>query len=203
MKNISLIIFILFAQQYLMAQVDKGRFMVGGTLSYQKGSINQIEFYDDPGKQEFSFSPKLGFSFSKNWIVGIIVSTDREQDAYLGPYDVPYERKNKAHGGGIFLRKFQPFSDKFGIFADLNINYRVDKSDFTIAATHVENWKQEQYSLYIAPGVYYKPIKILFVECTFGRVGYIHTTITPPDGPKTKQDGFIPSNLSVGIFFIL
>ena len=203
MKKLFTLAGILLLANCVLSQTNKGGFMIGGSVEYHPVNIHEVEFFQDMTDQQFSFNPKLGFAFSKNWIAGVTGSYIKKQDAYQVSTALSIKRKIKGQTGGLFLRRFQPFSDKFGILAELNANYSVYKYGRTFNETTSENSEQHQYSFYLTPGMYYKPLRFVFVECTFGRVGYIHTTTTPPDGPKTKQDELIPSNLTLGVFFIL
>jgi len=204
MKNIISVTFLLISVvTSSFGQLNKGKFLVGASASFLQGNMDHVEFFQDLGNQKVSFGPKLGFSFSKNWIVGAVASIDKHHDFHAVSSALSIERTTSDYSGGAFLRRFQPFNEKFGIIADFNVNYRVYKCDRTFNGSIFENSVQRQYLIFLTPGIYYKPLKRFFMESTFGRVGYAHTTVTPPDGPIVKRDELIPSNITLGLYFIL
>jgi hypothetical protein len=186
------------------AQVDKGNFMLGGTLSFSSDNTNKPSTIGEFKTTQFSFAPKFGVGLSGNWIFGGLIEVDvAHLESTTSSID---DLKNATYLAGIFVRKFFPFKNQFGFFGEGNLKYGFGKNttSFSSTGTKLEE-KLKEYSISVNPGFYFKPTQKFFIEASIGNIGYAHTTNKPDNGEEGKEGVFefsLTNNLSLGLFFI-
>ena len=193
-----------FIAQFANAQVDKGNKMLGGSVGFNNTKLDNT-FYGNLKTTHIFLSPKFGFGLSENWILGIATQYgNQKRNDNNG-----YQRVTNMYGVGVFARKFHGLNDQFGIFGEAGFNYGFGDETTTRESngnTIKEKSKQQQSSISLHPGVYFKPAKKFFVEASIGDISYTHTKNIPPDGPKQAHKVFnisLVNNLSCGLFLVL
>ena len=206
MKKITLILALLFlAFTNIKAQISKGSFSLGGSVAYEKVKIKSALEFNNVTSPDYSFVPKVGFGLSHNWMLGVLGTYDHDHVVSKGT-NFTNELESEMYRGGVFARKFFPMNQKFGVFGEANLVYGSGNTSQVTNGGPMEKWKQHSYSSAIYPGIYFKPVKNIFLEATIGKIGYEYISAIPPDGPNQKDHGFTGSflnNWSIGLFFIL
>jgi len=191
--------------QFAIAQVGKGKMLLGGAFGYEKVELHNALKHNNINSPDYSFTPRVGFGLSHNWILGILATYDRDHAISKGT-NFTNELESHMYKGGIFGRKFYPLKDRFGIFGEGNLIYGFGNTTQVTNGGPVEKWNQDLYTAAIYPGLYYKPAKNISLEATIGKISYDYIVATPPDGPKEKNKEFtftLINNLCIGLFFIL
>lgn len=100
-------------------QAQKNSILLGTDFSYKRKNT-----YDDIKTNEVTFTPVIAYEVADNWFVGAKTSLTWDKNT-SGDYQIKsYESKI-----GGFVRYYKPFSETFGIYADLGAGYQQYRSD--------------------------------------------------------------------------
>jgi hypothetical protein len=117
LKNFLVFSFVVFSF-VLNAQITSGTKYLGGSLGFNS---SKPKFEGAEANTDWTFAPEFGYFFKDNMAIGVNVGISGGT-----------EDGNDFSGfsGLVYLRKFWNASEKFHIFAGLNVTYGSDK--FTI-----------------------------------------------------------------------
>jgi hypothetical protein len=188
------------------AQIGKGQIMLGGSASISVRE-NESTGQSEQKTTRYSISPEAGLGIGKNWIIGASLGYSHLKD------EVTTTSSGKAtantYSGGLFARKFHPFNDKFGLYAQVNAEYGFGKGKNTYSSTFADPVKYDITTLAanMQPGLYFNPGKKIILEATFGVLGYSSTKYDfKTNFNDTESKGFdvsISDGLSLGFKVIL
>jgi hypothetical protein len=99
------------------AQIKKGSFLFGGSLSYGSEK-SQISSYSEIKLKSVGIAPAFGWAVRDNLVFGLDLEyLSLDTDASNSP-------ENSAKGGGVFLRKYWLLGNRFYVFAQLRTGAR-------------------------------------------------------------------------------
>ncbi len=192
----------LFGTQFAKAQVQKGNFLVGGTL----GVNSTTEKVDGSDNKEtsttFTISPKAGYALSDKWMVGVFVGssfgTNKDK---VG--EVTTKSKHTMIAPGIFVRNYCQIADsKVFFMSEANVSYGFGNDK----AGDVKTYKYSTISANVVPGISYLVGKRLMLEGQFGGLGYRNETkTTEATDAKLKTSEFafnFTKEFTVGVAFL-
>jgi hypothetical protein len=168
------------------AQITKGSTFVGGQISVSKskskGGISAQE------TSSFSFSPAIGTAIKQNLIAGIDLSYGHwEYEPAFSPV-----QKSNNYGGGFFLRRYVPISNRFLFFAQGRAGYGHSKTESN-SGTYQSSTESNGASLSFYPGVSFALSKVLHIEAGFNNMavlGYSHATSKQTGSPDQSSNSF-------------
>ncbi|WP_109695187.1 outer membrane beta-barrel protein [Chitinophaga deserti] len=192
----------LFGTQFAKAQVQKGNFLVGGSV----GINSKTEKVDGSDNKEtatkFTISPKVGYALSDKWMVGVFVDgTFNSTKDKVG--EVTSKTKGNMIAPGIFVRNYCQIADSKVFFtSEANVAYGFGSKK--VGDTKVS--KTTGINANLMPGISYLVGKRLMLDGQFGGLSYLNTTEKmEATGAKNKTStidfNFIKS-FSVGASFL-
>ena len=157
----------------------------------------------------FGLSPYYGRVFADYTIIGIqgnFNSQSLESTQRIGASDITNnEDKSTALGGGLFLRRYFPASEKFGAFIEGNINYArltseneflfaLAVSDGVVTQTSTASLESKGHRLAVGMdlGLYFFPLPQLSIETRLGNL-----TIAYEDVEITRSETNAGGNVVV------
>jgi hypothetical protein len=204
-RIILLSIAILLFAAITKAQITKGSTFIGGQISFSKSKTKS-----DTNAQEgssFSFSPAIGIAIKQNLVAGIDLNYGHsEYDNGMSPV-----QKNNNYGGGFFLRRYVPISNRFLFFAQGRAGYGHSKAENN-SNTYQSSSESNGASLSFYPGVSFALSKVLYIETGFDNLAvlsYSYGTSKQTGSPDQTSNNFAFStgvtgtNLSFALRFII
>ncbi len=192
----------LFGTQFAKAQVQKGNFLVGGTLGFNS-TTNKTDGVD--GKYTASniiLSPKAGYALSDKWMVGVFVDgTFGTEKTEAG--EVSSKDKNTMIAPGVFVRNYCQIADSKVYFtSEANVAYGFGSTE----EADVKISKTTGFRANLMPGISYLVGKHLMLEGNFGGLTYRNETVkfedNAPDEKSSSFDFNFIKSFSVGVSFL-
>jgi len=189
MKKILLILVCSYSFASFSQDFNKGDKLIGGSFSFSIFNVNN----NGPGYYNggnVGILPSYSWFIKNNLAMGIrgnINYLRSEQETATG------ERINSSFitGISVFLKKYKPVKDKFGIYFENEIggNYNVTKDKFSSSPTYT---KSSVYGLtyHFSPGVFYRFSKRFIGE---GNIGGVYASYYSGQGSN---------NLGIGASFL-
>ncbi|MFD2035605.1 hypothetical protein ACFSKL_12450 [Belliella marina] len=108
-----LLIFLAFVPLVSFGQFSKGTKMIGGNISFSSSKYNSepnLPSYNN----YFSGNSHLGFFLNESFAIGPAINFTNIKTPFFNPTtnSIGYRNTN-SYGGGVFVRKFLPISEKF------------------------------------------------------------------------------------------
>ncbi|MGN6292126.1 MAG: hypothetical protein ACTHMV_05220 [Chitinophagaceae bacterium] len=175
------------------AQIKKGATFLGGDIS---GNTSRTKAADTVySKQKgFTISPVFGKAIRENVVLGVDLIAMTSLNETGGGTS---EQKNRAYGGGIFLRKYKQLGNSgFSIFAQGRLGVRFDRYETNSTnATYSDVTKTFNTTLSAYPGMSYTISKKLQLEIGFYdllAINYASSkrTVTDSQVNEYKTTGF-------------
>ena len=202
---------LLFATTTVNAQINEGRYLLGGSISYN----NQKNQYSSGTKDESFYSNiQFGKVIKDNTVAGIIAS-------YSFTNNGPTNKLNQF-SAGVFYRKYKPLTKNFYFFWEADALY--NHSNNTTGTFQTGSYGTRNFSnggtLSFIPGISYSICKRMQVELTmpnFASISYAGTkneatssttnSISTVNGNNFSGNIFLNSdllsNLGIGFKFFL
>ncbi|WP_126245794.1 outer membrane beta-barrel protein [Chitinophaga rhizosphaerae] len=192
----------LFGTQFAKAQVQKGNFLVGGSVGVNSVT-GKVDGSDNKNTETtFTISPKAGYALSDKWMVGVFVEgsfyTNKEKVGATTTKD-----KTNTIAPGVFVRNYCQIADSKVYFtSEANVSYGFG----TIETNDVKTDKTSTIKANLMPGISYLVGKHLMLEGNIGGLTYSNQTIKPEAGGadtkiSTLDFNFIKS-FQVGVSFL-
>lgn len=192
----------LFGSQFAKAQVQKGNFLVGGTLGFSSETQKTDGVDGKFTSSNLIISPKAGYALSDKWMVGVFVDgTFGTSKTEAG--EVESKDKNTMIAPGVFVRNYCQIGDSKVYFtSEANVAYGFGN----IEEDNVKTDKISGIRANIMPGISYLVGKHLMLEGNFGGLTYQNTTEKPENGgAETKTSSFdfnFIKSFQVGVSFL-
>ncbi len=152
MKQLFLILSLIFISCMSNAQLTKGNWLVGGNLSFTSyknsgsNSGNNSSIY-------LTASPNIGYFFIDKLAVGIKTNITSITDKNPQPDGSINKVTQKNIGFGSFVRYyFLPTEKKLNIISEASILYTTNSNNSTSV-----NSKSFEYAIYAGPVIYFNP----------------------------------------------
>lgn len=189
--NFILLLVILFSTCDLFGQayLQKGSSMLGGGFGIDANSSNEKPTHSVGTNYErdfssFRVSPYYGRFIKDNLAVGFELnfstSTTDNRDINSNS-NVHTEIEGRTYGGGVFLKKYFPILEKFGVFIQPGIKYSFSKSEDTRTTKYALDESSQQrfltretdvFSITSSLGLYYFLSPRFSIETNLGSVGF-------------------------------
>jgi hypothetical protein len=173
------------------AQIEKGKFVAGGEVGYNKRfypsteTTTQSGFYRDKSDYRiFSSSINLGYMISDRFEIGLFFNyldnrrTSNSENSFSSQKS---KSETKRFGIGPSIRYYQPIIDKLYFFGQLQSGVYTNKDESSSSHYYAGDssfyWsesKQKYTSLStnLSPGLSYLPLKWLSFEVLLGGIGW-------------------------------
>ncbi|MGX5819919.1 outer membrane beta-barrel protein [Chitinophaga lutea] len=201
-KMIVMAVMGLFGITAANAQVQKGNFLVGGTLGYASSSDKTDGVDGKETTSVLTLSPKVGYALSSKWMIG--VSLDGSIGTVKNTVAEPETKTTTSlFAPAVFVRNYHMLGDKVAFFGEASVGYGFgsEKDDDTkVSKTNV-------IGASVNPGIAYFVTKRLMLEGVFGGLYYANTTVKPEAAgapeQKTSQFGVsFTEQFKVGVSFL-
>jgi hypothetical protein len=196
------------------SQENKGKFLVGGTVSLSL-SDSDSEYTNrnyNRNSQYFSLEVPAGYFISNSFLVGIKSAYSYQISNSGWEYidrTTEQETKNDLFSVGPFLRYYNPIISKLNFFLDLTVTYGFGKENSKSFENEVLQYENDGklWRIYadLSPGLSYQVSNWLFFDATFGRLTYFKSHYKPnEDSENDSEDersnfNFIFNNFSFGL----
>lgn len=204
------------------AQIDTGRFLLGGSIGYSNSNFKNTQpVYNNYQNESIGASIQLGKIVKTNTVAGIIVSYAHSNFHISGFPDSNFNRNNQI-SAGIFYRKYKRLLKDFYFFGEVDGVYFHSKNDQGNYPNMGYNLKTifNGGSVSFIPGISYAICKKMYMELLLQNllsVSYTHSTIvntqgTPPVSTNGKGNTFsiagnlnsnLLNNFGIGFKFLL
>jgi hypothetical protein len=196
----ALIVLLMSAGSECLAQWNKGSFLVGGSVSYNREQVREStnpNELDNLLQSEFSLTPYIGYFFADKWAAGIAPSYQNirrtgDKLIFNGLTNIPYEvdATSDTFTGGVFLRRYFPVTDNFTFFLHGQFNAGETNVINIIYANGVDISDSDNTTRLLSgalrPGIAFFPTKNFSIESFLGLLEWERTRYRPiQDGVST------------------
>lgn len=160
----------LFGTQFAKAQVQKGNFLVGGSIGINS-TTNKVDGSDNKKTvTNFAISPKVGYALSDKWMVGVFVGGEfGSVKDKVG--EATAKTKTNMIAPGIFVRNYCQIADSKVFFtSEANVSYGFGSTK--MGDTKVS--KSSEIKANLMPGISYLVGKRLMLDGQFGGLSYVN-----------------------------
>ena len=159
------------------AQIEKGKLMVGGSVSYES---NKSDVSGSMSNSRFAIRPNLGYFISNNMMIGIGVGFTSEK--------VIGSSLNRALEAAPFGRYYFPLSNKFTFFgqAQIPMAFGTIKDVDGTGKLGAISGSYTLLGVNILPGFAYFPSNKIGVEFSLNGLSYNHIRENDKDGNQVK-----------------
>jgi hypothetical protein len=189
------------------AQINKGRYLLGGSFSYSDA--------DNPAAHYLSTNIQFGKVIKENTIVGVTGSI------MAAKYNSSQKNTIDQYSVGLFYRKYKPLKNNFYFFGELNGTYQYVENEMTYFPNINQSviTKTNGVSAAFIPGISYAVWKRLQMELTMPNlltISYRKTksvdSSLPPAVSSQEANNFafnanlnsnLLNNFAVGFKFLL
>ncbi|WP_341838504.1 outer membrane beta-barrel protein [Chitinophaga pollutisoli] len=173
----------LFGSQFAKAQVQKGNFLVGGTLGFNSYTEKTDGVDGKYSESKITISPKAGYALSDKWMVGVFVDggfgTKKTEAGEVSTKD-----KSSMIAPGVFVRNYCQIADSKVYFtSEANVAYGFGSNE----VADVKVSKTNEIRANIMPGISYLVGKRLMLEGNLGGLSYSNMTVKPENGGAEKK----------------
>ena len=225
--KILLTIVILFCIAFTSnAQIDKGRFLLGGNLSYFSSKNSQSNYpYSYNHNSQYRMintNIQIGKAVNTNDVMGLILSYGYNKDNTINYPDSNVFKINQ-YGLGVFYRKYKKLLKDFYFFGELDGEYTHSVNSQYSLQNQSDGSKRRSSGGLISfvPGLSYQLCKRMQIELIMSNIisaSYGHFKLTynataiPPGNANTEGNDFsfnanlnsnLLSNFGVGFKFLL
>jgi hypothetical protein len=157
---------ILALAMFSFANAQKGSVLVMGSINYSSQTTSS--FGGDAEQKVFTFSPKVGYQFHKNWTAGIEASVGTIKQEYMN-YD---EEKTNASSFGGFIRYSQPLNQTFSFYTDLGLGFQNLKNTYYDYNDGISKQKADGIYIGVTPAIFINVNKGFGLNFNIGGIGY-------------------------------
>ena len=184
-KKVLLVLAVIICSLASRAQADKGDWLLGGSFGVNFGSNNSGS--GTTNSSNSNLTPELGVAIAKNSIIGI-----RGGFNYNTSKNGSAKQTSTSYSAGAFWKKLFAFTEKAGWYSDLGAGFTYGKT----SNTNFSNYETSSNGFFasLAPGVYYKPTKKIFLNAGVGGIAYNYSKSEVVGFSDTKS-----SNLNVNL----
>ncbi|GAB4093847.1 autotransporter outer membrane beta-barrel domain-containing protein [Flaviaesturariibacter terrae] len=167
MKRIVLVAIALLSLNLCEAQLQKGRVLLGGTVSFSntesRSSIPNNASYTKASTTYIS--PLAGVFIRPNLLAGVSLLYGKSKTTN-GDAANPQSYNSDTYGGGFLLRRYFPLGANFYFYVDGGLGYRQSNATSTVNSFPVSTTTMEQHngSLSVNPGVAFNFGKRIVLE---------------------------------------
>jgi len=188
------------------AQITEGSLYLGGSIGASSAKSNKTNSSIEGKSNGFSINPSVGVALKNNTIAGVSLNYGHGKTEN---FNNNQNNKGNTYGGGIFLRKYYPLSNRFFVFGESGLSYSYHKLEYlpTPGYDYTSENKQNFISVNLFPGIAFHVAKSFYLETSFSnliQLGYNNTKSIynyPGSSFSSKENGFsIQSSLNNGYY---
>jgi hypothetical protein len=204
---------LLFAAASSNAQITKGKYLLGGSLSYSNSQ--DVPYNGSPAQKSFSSNIQIGKVVKENTVAGLILSYSFANNG-VATY------KSNLYSAGIFYRKYKPLTKGLYFFGEVDAVYDYSKNTqgkFQIGSD-ASRYTTNGARISFVPGLSYAVCKKLQMELSmpnllnlsYGRVKNETTSTNTQEIVTSKANNFyananlnanLLNNFAIGFKFLL
>lgn len=175
------------------AQTEKGKFIVGGTASYQS---TKSDADNAKANESLSLVPNLGYFVSDNFAIGTGLGYNYSKTAVASPTG-----KEEAIIVSPFGRYYMGLSDQFKFFGQVSVPMAFGATNSTDANGDVidKTGTSTSVGVAVSPGFAYFPTKKIGLE--FALTGVSYNSYTVKDANENEIKGAGREDFSFGTNF--
>lgn len=175
------------------AQTDKGKFIVGGNVSY---STSKSDAAGAKASHDFSILPNVGYFVSDNIAVGTGIGYQTSKSAIPSDFG-----KEGAFVIAPFGRHYVPVAEKFKFFSQLSVPMAFGTTKATNDDLKVGEKTGTSTSIGVAlsPGFAYYPSSKIGIEFALNGIAYNNYRLEDANGNDRKGSG--SDSFSIGTDF--
>jgi len=214
MRKKLLSIALLLASLTSFAQLEQGKFLVGGGIGVESSASKFKDgstSVDRPKTTSYYITPSVGYFLAENFALGLTIGfggDTRKTPASGGTPEL--KDKNPYFVVGPFGRYYRRFGDNFAIFGQAAIDFRFGKykdESFNGSVVTTTETKTSVFNPNLRPGLVFFPYSKVGVELIIGELGYAHTVEKYPNDSKERYNNvdfnFNLRNVQLGIYLYL
>jgi len=187
------------------AQIDKGRYLLGGSFNFRSMKNIQPYYNNDYGYKSAFANIQIGKVVKENTIAGLIFAY-----SYSGQHPTNFPdsnfNKNNQYSAGVFCRRYKKLLNNFYFFGEVDGMYIYSKNSQGYLQDGSDEIKviSNGGSVSFVPGISYGICKSLQVELSMPNIlslSYLsskvsYTTPTPINVNTTGDDFSLNANLN-------
>jgi len=182
-----------FAALHSYAQTEKGKFMLGGNVTF-----NSQEQDNNYKNTYYAILPSAGYFLAENLALGtgIGYSYNKTRNIYLFDNNIfQYTTtKDQAFVFNPFLRKYGRITEQFKYFGQLSLpmsfgNTKAKEINVGNGSYHDVN-TYHNLGATLAPGLAFFPSRNFGIEFSVEGIGYHYIKTTPEAGPSVSSHDF-------------
>ena len=179
-------VILFFAAFSANAQIDKGKYLFGGSINVSGLKSNQTS--SNLKNESLYTSIQFGKVLKENTVVGIIASY-----SYNNYYvNSPQETKSNSYSAGIFYRKYKSLVKDLYFFGEVNTSYFHSWSEqgLNLPANYGERTISNGVSANFIPGISYTVCKRMQIELLMQNIigiSYSHSKTNYPTAPPSTN----------------
>jgi hypothetical protein len=197
------------------AQITKGSVYLGGSIGASSAKSDNSNSSVEGKSSWFSINPAVGTAIKNNLIAGINLNYEHGKTEN---FNGNQNNKNNSYGGGFFLRKYYPLSNRIYVFGESGLRYFYQKWEYlqTPGYNYTSVNKQNFVSVNLFPGLAIHVTKSFYLETTFNnliQIGYSNSkstsnylgsiTTSKQNGVSIQSSLNNGSYLNIGVRFII
>jgi len=216
MERITLLSIIIFLfASIASAQITRGSVYLGGSIGGSTSKIQNSGSSEEGKSTSLSINPAVGVAVRNNLIAGVSLYYSHGKNEHLS-----YTQNNRfnSYGGGFFLRKYYPLSNRFYLFGESGLGYSYDKWEYLQTPGSIFTSVNKGSSVYatVFPGLAIHVTRSFYFEAAFNdllTVGYSGSRSTSNNAGSistSKRNDFLfqssltsGSYLNIGVRFII
>ncbi|MFO7447747.1 MAG: outer membrane beta-barrel protein [Ignavibacteriaceae bacterium] len=183
MKTILLsVLAVLFITSVIYPQVEKGKFALGGSISYNRATEDNENTLGQPEitSERFIISPYFGYFTSNNLMLGIGLG----YNSYNYEYDLPFlqnaTQSEKLFSIEPFAKYYWHLSKSFSLFSKITATFGFGKTEQVYSSNNdpfprTENKTEQDVSVIgaaLTPGISYSLNDWIALEASLGILSY-------------------------------
>jgi len=162
------------------AQISKGSLFFGGQISGYKNETESGSGGSNHENKGLIFSPAIGTAVRQNLILGVDLTYAKYEIENLGFS----EQESRSFGGGIFVRRYVPLTNRFYFFGQGRAGYTNIDGEQNQGGTKTTS-ESHRIDLSLYPGVSFALTKSFHIEAGFNNLALISY-----ETGQSKQTGF-------------
>ncbi|MEL6483297.1 MAG: outer membrane beta-barrel protein [Bacteroidota bacterium] len=159
--------------------IPKGTWILGGNLSFFNNTSDN-DFSDDfsrnSERRNFAFSPRVGYSFSDNWTVGLVSEyfVQKGENEGIAPDGAISNTESKSESLSLapYVRRYFAINKNLAFFAQGEVGILKSWSESIDFDSDRFTSEADGVFVNLRPGVLFFPAKNLAFETSIGLLGY-------------------------------
>ena len=188
--------------------IPKGTWILGGNLSFFNNTSDN-DFSDDfsrnSERRNFAFSPRVGYSFSDNWTVGLVSEyfVQKGENEGIAPDGAVSSGESKSESLSLapYVRRYFGISKNLGFFAQGEVGISKAWSESINSGLDRSTSEQDGFFMNLRPGLIFFPTKNLGFETSIALLRYSEFNREDSSGAVSEDRSFNVNLNTTNLFF--